>query len=89
MINVLLCGEGVTDEGRAVYFDSKYIQQDGVFQTFMRKIANNIELQFFAKTRHDLKAVKTFPKRFEGTNKIKARKLAQLAKMNNCSHSGI
>lgn len=85
MIDVLLCGEGVTDYGSEKYQDGEYVRKDGVIQILMRKCVGDAELVFHVKTRQDIKRFSLLRK---GTNKSEstAIKLAAIARRENCRH---
>ena len=88
MIRVLLCAEGVTDQGREEYHDGAYIQNNGVFQVFIRKLTRSERLDFAVKSRSDIKrfALIPSPSRYTPKEQIKAKKIAAIATHENCSH---
>jgi len=77
MINVLLCGEGVTEYGR--------IGKDGVLQVLMLKCVGGKELSFVVRTRGDIKRYNILPIR-NNSGDLTARKIAAMAKQADCRH---
>jgi len=88
MIRILLCTEGVTDQGREEYRDGAYIHNDGVLQVFIRKLAPRVTLDFTVKSRSDIKrfALIPSPRKYTPKEQIKAKKIAAMAMHENCRH---
>jgi hypothetical protein len=85
-MKILLCSEGVTDHGRDEYRDGEYRHEDGVLQILMRKLAGELDLSFTVRGRADIRNVQLLPRKFERPDILKARKLAALARREECKH---
>lgn len=88
MIRILLCSEGVTDHGRDDYCDGEFVHCDGALQVLIKKLAPSKELSFSVKERSDIKrfTLAPSPGRFTPKDQIKAKKLAAIAKIEDCLH---
>ena len=85
MIKILLCCEGNLDKGGEIYTDNEYINADGVIQILISKLSIGHALGFVVKNRQDIRKKELLgPK--HSTHSTVARKLAQLAKDENCRY---
>ena len=93
MINVLLCAEGVTDQGGTDYNvkQGHTIQNDGPIQILIRKIANRessgAECKFTVRTRKDIDKITLLGKERPKLDKdAPPAKLYKAARINECTH---
>jgi len=85
MIRVLLCCEGNLDKGKTRYIGNDYIDADGVMQVLIKKTSCISRIDFVTKNRKDIQNVSTLQPKY-GKHSTVSRKLAQLAKNENCNH---
>jgi hypothetical protein len=85
MIKILLICEGPGDQGRKEFIDGEYIDCDGVMQNLIRKASKNEALVFITKRRQDIRKYVLLDGKYRKHPTV-SRKLAQLAKVSNCTH---
>jgi len=87
MSKILLCCEGVSDQGYAEYRDGEYVHVDGTIQKYLQKLALGNPLVFVVKKRADIERFQVYPsKKFASAPQKKARKLAAMAQQAGCRH---
>ena len=88
MTRILLYSEGYKDQGRSEYTDGKFIQHDGVFQIFIKKLAGDVECSFIVKTHGDIKNYRLVPSkgRYKSKESIQAQRLVSIANQLGCHH---
>ena len=88
MIKILLCCEGVVDQGRDEYSGGEFTHSDGVMQIFIKKLTQNDTLSFSVKTRGDIKrfSLVPLPGNFAPKERIYAKRLAAVAKTEGCEY---
>jgi hypothetical protein len=85
MIQILLFCEGSLDQGKEEFIEGEYVDSNGVMQNLIRKASKKQDIAFIIKKRRDMKNLTLLGGKYSAYSST-SRKLAQLAKMSNCTH---